>query len=134
MKSAIEQAIIEREYVVTTPESLQSLELKLIELLSDKGADNQALIAQQVPIITRILNRIKQGTPIVDEVDKALSVKRLLNYTVGVGEPLKPEIFVQLIYNYMILCGMLKVGAGSDYWMLSGIQSLHLERMTGKQY
>jgi hypothetical protein len=78
-------------YLVTTAESMQSLELKYLELLL---ADNDDEVSQQqIYWCDKITSLIRnQGDCIIDEVHQGLSIKKKLNYTSGQSLPISSSL------------------------------------------
>lgn len=80
-----------REYLITTGEAMQSLELKYIELLCNKENNDQTW-EKQVFWLDKITNLIRHnGDAIIDEVHQGLWVKKKLNYTSGDPAPINPK-------------------------------------------
>ncbi len=81
-------AMRNREYIATTPESMLSLELKYLELtdLNEVSLEEQAQIIALENILTLIEER---GDVLIEECDTALEKKKELNYTIGSAEPVK---------------------------------------------
>ena len=97
------QAIVDREPIMTTPESLQSLELKYLELMKI-SADEDPAAERKVEILSRLLIILKTRTvPLVDEVDKVLAPKRVLNYTIGAGKMIPAHLREANIALYTFL-------------------------------
>ena len=79
----LEGIMADREYLVTTPESIQSLQLKYLELLN-KPSSRSPEEEEQVVQLERIVRLIKEsGDVLIDECDTVLDSKRDLNYTLG---------------------------------------------------
>ena len=80
-----------RTYLVTTGESIQSLELKYIELLLSKQNDSQS--QQQLTWLDQLTKLFRYHADcIIDEVHQGLWVKKKLNYTVGEPLPISTEM------------------------------------------
>lgn len=78
------ETINDRNYLVTTGESIKSLELKYIEILDKKPKGDLTIWNKQVEILDNILNLLKNhGTTMIDEVHLGLRTKQKLNYTAG---------------------------------------------------
>lgn len=98
--------MINKDYLVTTGEALQSLELKYFELLAnkpDKEEDSARLLVwkQQVAWAGKLCLLFKnRGDLIIDEVHQGLLVKNKLNYTLGEASKLNPGIFENAIELY----------------------------------
>ncbi|MFO1258960.1 MAG: DUF3638 domain-containing protein [Gammaproteobacteria bacterium] len=75
---------VNRGYVVTTRESMASLELKYHELLSSEPKNANEEWRKQIKWIDRIIAfRTSRADALIDEVDSALDNRRQINYTVG---------------------------------------------------
>jgi hypothetical protein len=75
--------IVQRNYIITTPQSLQSLELKYIEILAQQDIQN-AEWHNKLKALTTILRILRsQSDVIIDEVDQNLDTKLELNYSFG---------------------------------------------------
>ena len=79
-----------RSYLVTTGESVQSLELKYLELLMANGKQDDTW-KQQIYWCDKITNLFRHHADcIIDEVHQGLSTKKKLNYTSGKPNPISP--------------------------------------------
>lgn len=79
-----------RSYMVTTGESIQSLESKYIELLLSTN-EHDVTWKQQVYWCDKITTLFRHHADcIIDEVHQGLSTKKKLNYTSGEAKPLDP--------------------------------------------
>lgn len=78
----LEACIRDQDYIITTPESLQSLELKYLELLkyAEQYHDNLHYLNEILLIIKN------KGDAIIDEADQNLQTKKELNYAMGEKE------------------------------------------------
>lgn len=75
---------VNRGYVVTTRESMASLNLKYHELLSNPPEANRAQWEKQIKWFDRIINfRKNKGDVLVDEIDASLAIRKQINYTLG---------------------------------------------------
>lgn len=75
---------VNKQYMLTTKESMDSLDLKYHELLSNKNADNKGEWSKQVKWLDRILNFVKsKGDVLIDEMDSSLYIREQFNYTLG---------------------------------------------------
>lgn len=76
-----------RNFVITTPETIQSLELKYYEMLNMSVKSNtpeEKSWAKSLGLLDKILKLIKRrGDVVMDEVDSLLNVKKELNYAMG---------------------------------------------------
>jgi hypothetical protein len=89
-------------YLVTTGESLQSLELKYLELLLSppENESQRKIWNAQIQGMSQIITLLKQsGDAIIDEVHQGLLLKKKLNYTIGEPQRL-PEQWIQLIIPF----------------------------------
>ena len=80
-----------RQYLVTTGEAMQSLELKYIELLrlKERNLDWE----KQIFWCDRILKLLHTNANcIIDEIHQGLSIKKKLNYTSGDLSPISPKL------------------------------------------
>lgn len=92
-----------RSYLVTTGESIQSLELKYIELLFSKGEHDETW-EKQIYWADKINNLFRHHTDcIIDEVHQGLSKKKKLNYTSGEPKPLSSSLIknATALYNFI---------------------------------
>lgn len=92
-----------RCYMVTTAESMQSLQLKYIELLLTDGEHNEKW-QQQVYWLDKISRLFRHHTDvIVDEMHEVLALKKKLIYTIGTPTPLRTDIIqaATLLYGYI---------------------------------
>ena len=98
------EIMVTRSYLVTTVESMKSLELKYIELLLSDEVQDKAW-AQQVYWLDKINNLIRHhGDVLIDESHLGLALKQKLNYTFGEAKPLNP-LFIR---NAVALFGFIK--------------------------
>ena len=95
----------DKAYLVTTGESMQSLQLKYVEMLLNKP--NHATPEQmkdwetQVHWLGKITQLLKQRTDvIIDEVHQGLLLKKKLNYTLGNKNTLNPDFIKHSIALY----------------------------------
>ncbi|MBI2790312.1 MAG: DUF3638 domain-containing protein [Gammaproteobacteria bacterium] len=87
-------SIVNKEYIVTTANSIQALELKYLELIFSypHSTSDQEETAKQIRIIEKILTLLEQqGDVLIDEIDAILKISQEFNYTLGVGENLSQE-------------------------------------------
>lgn len=113
-KKISERVRVNQDFIITTAESIQSLQLKYLELmgkgkLTDKekaeGKKPEGLSEEehrQAKYLEKILNLIKnQGDALIDECDTVLDIKRELNYTQGGAEavPEKTLSLIQKLYQ-----------------------------------
>lgn len=84
-------SIVNKEYIVTTANSIQALELKYLELIFSypHSTADQEENAKQIRIIEKILTLLEQqGDVLIDEIDAILKISQEFNYTLGGGENL----------------------------------------------
>ena len=106
----LNDVIVNKQYMVTTGESLQSLELKYLELLHTKPVEGktykeiytryntweqQVLAAERLVLLLR-----RKGDLIIDEVHQGLLLKTKLNYTLGDPRPIPKSILKHSIDLY----------------------------------
>lgn len=103
------QVIRDKGYMISTPESIQSLELRYLELLdTPPGSDASQPVkeewAEQLKTLDKMLKLIKnRGDALIDEVDSILDPKKELNFTIG-GESEVSDVYLNMIiglYNLL---------------------------------
>lgn len=106
--------ILRRDYVITTAESLQALELKYFELLNSSIWDEPVLDPRNPPIprkelqksliaLEKTLKLLQYKTDaILDEVDSTLDSKKELNYTFGEPLPIPREYLETIVSMYSL--------------------------------
>lgn len=95
----LKYVITSRGYLVTTRESMASLDLKYHELLSNPPPteSDREEWKRQIKWLDRIINlRKSKGDVLVDEVDSSLSIREQINYTVGERVPV-PELHIESV-------------------------------------
>lgn len=103
-KTLNQQVRIERNYLITTAESIQSLELKYLELMGKTPID-----PEQIEVLEKILTLIKQkGDALIDECDTVLDSKRELNYTHG-DKRVVPKNILESILNIYKLFDQVEI-------------------------
>ncbi len=101
-----EEIMTNKAYLVTTGESMQSLELKYLELLLSRPEDPKdfkglAEWRQQVYWASKISNLVKScGDVVIDEVHQGLLLKKKLNYTLGDVRAISPTIIKESVALY----------------------------------
>lgn len=96
--------IVNKNYLVTTGESIQSLQLKYIERLLEKPSGNLKDVPKQIQLFEDILSLLKnQGDAVIDEVHQGLLLKKKLNYTMGESKPLPEKIIQDTIALYQFI-------------------------------
>ncbi len=128
--------IMERkEYVVTTGESIQSLRLKLLELLgnpvvvgnTDGSKQKYKEWERQVKYLDKMVLLFKnQGDVLIDEVDANVHIRRELNFTVGKKVSIAEDQLKAIVELYDLFEGVPVNGPG-----IIGKVSLH-DVMLGK--
>jgi hypothetical protein len=82
------EIMVTRSYLVSTVESMKSLELKYIELLLSENEGDKTW-DQQVYWLDKINNLMRHhGDTLIDESHQGLALKQKLNYTLGEPKPL----------------------------------------------
>ncbi len=100
MREHLRSVIANKEYLVTTRESIQSIELKYIDVLTNP-MDNLVEWEKQIKYLDDIVNLIKhQGDAILDEIDLNLRTRDQLIYTVGEGRPTPKFIIESIVAMY----------------------------------
>lgn len=100
MRQHLRSVIANKEYIVTTRESIQSIELKYIDVLTNPQED---LVEweKQIKYLDDIVNLIQnKGDAIIDEIDLNLRTRDQLIYTVGDGQPTPQYIIESIIALY----------------------------------
>ena len=93
-----------KSYLVTTGESMQSLELKYIELLLVEPKNQDEKWKAQISWLGQITELLKQrGDAIIDEVHQGLLLKRKLNYTMGQPEAIHHELIQHTLALYQFI-------------------------------
>lgn len=98
--------MVNRKYLVTTNDSIQSIELKFFELLHTPPKDSKALAEweQQVAWSGKIVRLFRErGDAIIDEVHNGLLLKNKQNYTVGEDTPISQPTIKNCIELYKFL-------------------------------
>lgn len=91
-----------RDYLVTTGESMQSLELKYLEFLLFRS--NAPEWKKQVYWAGKIIDVIKKcGDVVIDEVHQGLLLKKKLNYTLGGLSAISPALIQHSIALYQFV-------------------------------
>ena len=92
-----------QKYIITTGDSIQSLNLKWMELLLDKPEDekDKAEWREQVKGIEDIFLLFRnKGDMVMDEVHLSLMFKKKLNYTRGEKQPLPKDVIDHCVKLY----------------------------------
>ncbi|MBV8802376.1 MAG: DUF3638 domain-containing protein, partial [Gammaproteobacteria bacterium] len=85
-------------YIVTSRETLQALELKYIELLSKREDPTSINLMKEILLLFR-----EKGKAIIDEIDTVLDVRKEFNYSNGDAVPLKTMYISDTLDLYRIL-------------------------------
>jgi Protein of unknown function (DUF3638) len=102
----LQNAILYRTYVVTTPESLVCVKLKYRELLYLIG-EGQLQLEEMEPkwrLFLEIVQLIKKGCAVLDEADTILNVRREVNFPLGTYRTIPEERIhlVKKIYEVLL--------------------------------
>ncbi len=102
------EVMTNQDYLVTTGESMQSLQLKYLEMLDRKPevTDTDAMLdwERQVQSLDNILNLLKShGYAMIDEVHQGLITKQKLNYTSGEDLHISPFLIDANVKFYQFL-------------------------------
>ncbi len=96
--------IVRKGYVVTTGDAVQSLELKYLELLSQRQPvtlNAHAIWEKQVAGVDKLVQLFRtRADAVLDEVHQALLLKKKLNYTLGDPQSIAPEVIKKTIELY----------------------------------
>ena len=98
------QVIRNRGYMIATPESMQSLELRYLEMLDTPPRQDATQEARQewslqVQYLEKMLKLIKhRGDALIDEIDSNLDPKKELNFTIG-GEAEVSDAYIGMIVS-----------------------------------
>lgn len=107
------QIMRNRDYVISTVESIQSLELKYFELLNIEVIEPVNLKIEwqnKVFYLEKILKILKNNTDaILDEVDSTLASKHELNYTIGPSGQM-PEMYLDTVVGIYNLFNKVTIG------------------------
>ena len=88
------EAMSTRGYLVTTGESIQSLELKYIEILQLESEPDETR-QKQLYWLDKITNLFRNYADcIIDEAHQGLSINKKLNYTSGEAKSISPELII----------------------------------------
>ena len=92
-----------RSYLVCAGESMQSLELKYLELLFSEPPHDKEW-EKQIYWCDKLVNLIRHhGEAIIDEVHQGLWIKKKLNYTIGEQKPLSISIINNAIALFQFI-------------------------------
>lgn len=99
----------QRDYLVTTGESVQSFRLKYIELLYSRPKDRPSAAEtaewyEQVKMASKIVRLFKERADVViDEVHEGLLLKKKLNYAFGEPDPISQDVIRLNILLYQFI-------------------------------
>lgn len=113
MRQHLRSVIANKEYIVTTRESIQSLELKYIDVLTNPQED---LVEweKQIKYLDDIINLVQnKSDAIIDEIDLNLRTRDQLIYTIGDGQPTPKYIIESIVNLYQSFSHIDQVVAGS---------------------
>jgi hypothetical protein len=99
----LEDVIGHRDYLVTSGDAVQSLELKYLEVLLEKPLNDELkqTWCKRVEWLDKIVGLFKTRADVVmDEVHQALLLKKKLNYTLGDTRPVPKEIIAESVELY----------------------------------
>jgi len=97
------QIMATKDYLVTTGEAMQSLELKYVELLLAEEPQSKEW-SEQVYWCDKIINLIhNRGDCLIDEVHKGLSIKKKLNYTHGQATPIDSSLVDNTTFLFKLI-------------------------------
>lgn len=99
----LEDVIGHKDYLVTSGDAVQSLELKYLEVLLEKPESDELkkIWAKRVEWLDKIVGLFRTRADVVmDEVHQALLLKKKLNYTLGDKRPVPKEIIAESIELY----------------------------------
>ena len=95
--------ITTRGYLVTAAESIQSLELKYLELLLTEGKRDESWKAQ-VLWLDKITSLFRDHADvIIDEVHQGLLIMKKLSYTAGESKTISPSLIENSVYLYSLI-------------------------------
>jgi len=110
-RNRLRSTITNREYLITTKESMQAFELKYLKFLEfmDESNKNDMKKAKVFSEICKIFKY--QGDVIIDEIDSTLDVRKQLIYTVGTGTsvPVHELKAVLELYNFFDKVKLTKI-------------------------
>lgn len=90
----LQNCIVDKKYLITTPESIQCLRCKYFELLEQIAEDPEYLneIEPQLQLLEDIIQLFKQkGCALIDEADTILAIKRMVNFPIDKGKAVPKE-------------------------------------------
>lgn len=103
--------IVNKEYLITTKESMQSLELKFIRMLRFLD-ENDPEAVNKVKLMGEMLRIFKyQGDVVIDEVDSTLDTRKQLITSVGKGLEV-PKHESEAVYDLYDFMKTLKISIG----------------------
>ncbi len=97
------EVMTNKNYLVTTGEAMQSLELKYIELLEKEGPID-AVCTQQIYWLDKITSLVRyHGDCIIDEAHQGLSIKKRLNYTGADTQPVRLDAIKNTVALFKLI-------------------------------
>ncbi len=103
LHSQLRRVMVNKDYVVTTKDAVQSLELKFLECLLQGPVDeseNDTWVSQVSGLATLVALFRYQADGLMDEVHQALLFKEKLNYTGGKKRPIPADIINACVELY----------------------------------
>ena len=97
------QVIVSKDYVVTTGDAVQSLELKYLELLLQRPtiAEDEKTWFKQIAWLDQLITLFRtRADVLIDEVHQGLLLKKKLNYTLGDKRAVPAIIITECIELY----------------------------------
>ncbi|MCX6991323.1 MAG: DUF3638 domain-containing protein [Chlamydiae bacterium] len=105
IKSSLETIIKEKQCLIMTPKSIQTLILKLVEFANSLKPEDKAK-SEELKLLIEILTLLKKtGNPLIDEVDTILNVRHEVSFSLGEKVDPNPEeihligILYQILYS-----------------------------------
>lgn len=90
-RNQLRSTILNRDYLITSKESMQAFELKWLKFIKFMDPSNEE-DRKKGTLFTEILKIFNyQGDVIIDEIDSTLDVRKQLIYTVGTGAAIPPH-------------------------------------------
>ncbi|HQW57529.1 MAG TPA: DUF3638 domain-containing protein, partial [Gammaproteobacteria bacterium] len=125
-------AMRNRDYIATTPETMMSLQLKYLELTNLKNVTSEQ--HAQITHLENILKLIKErGDALIDECDTALDLKKELNYTLGIPEPVDEYILSNTLKIFKLL-DQARIGVDPDSCTLKEVMLREKEILSDEKW
>ncbi len=101
----LKKTINDRDYLIMTSKSIQSLNLKYIEYLYNYShGEMHPKLFKKIQCLEKILRLFKQrGHAIIDEADQILDCRFEVNFTLGTGVPIKSEHIALVSHLYQVM-------------------------------